>query len=185
MRDMMDFIELVYSKLPETVRNTAMIGGGALRTFFDGTQIKDIDLFFRSEWDFLAAKRALAMHEDWLLSSDEQLLAGCPVFHLPGLPPVNLVGFRFADTPRLLAYTFDLRCCAMAARCADGLVEFYAVPGAIEDAEAKALTVLNLQAFDRVKKRVLRYVGYGYRASPTLRSSLFKSRRLRGTNTNY
>ncbi len=49
------YIFATFATLPDAVSATAIIGGGALRAFFDGSKVKDYDLFFRTKADFDAA----------------------------------------------------------------------------------------------------------------------------------
>lgn len=150
-----EWITALYERMPPEVRPLAIIGGGALRAYFDGTRTKDIDLFFRTQADWLAAQDVFSAEgATWELD--------CPVntgiAHYNGAI-FNLVGFHTVEDAETAAWGFDFRCVGMAASWGShGEIEFYAVPGAIDDAEAKRLNFLTMQRTNRVVKRLRRYV---------------------------
>lgn len=154
-----EWIEELYRLVPERARHLAIIGGGALRSFFDHTFIKDIDLFFRSTSDLqdaiVAFKQAGAIERDAPL--------GTYLYYYNGVA-LNLVGFHFVSDIEDAAEKFDFRCVCMAASySAAGEVAFHAIPGAIDDAVDKVLNFQTMQRTNRVAKRLRRYVdGLGY-----------------------
>ena len=149
----------VLRELPRGVRILPILGGGAIRSFLDGTQVRDYDLFFRSKEAYIATVVEL-QHAEWV----ERLSpAGARVFTNPETGhEFNLIGFFFGSPAEHVA-RFDFRCCAVAAYWEGGLVREVSIPGAIEDARAKVLTVLNNNGTERTLKRIAKYVGlYGY-----------------------
>lgn len=169
-----EYVREVFRSAPAGVDVLAMLAGGALRAFFDGTPVKDYDLFFCSMDDYDTAR--------WLFTRD-------PRFFEPGsveTPPNtrvfrdattgrewNLVGFDFQPTLGALVMGFDFTCCAMAAEIvsADGSVEFCAAEHAVEDALRKVLRPQTKKPLPRTIARIRRYRRYGYRlARPFFRA---------------
>jgi len=150
-----EWITALYERMPPEVRPLAIIGGGALRAYFDGTQTKDIDLFFRSNADWLAAGDVLTAEG---ATFDSNAPCGTWIARYNGAE-FNLIGFHLVANVEDAAHRFDFRCVGMAGSWGPhGEVEFYAVPGAIDDAEAKRLNFLTMQRTNRVAKRLRRYV---------------------------
>lgn len=162
-----DYVRAILEELPEHIRERVIIAGGCLRAFYDGTTVKDYDLFFRSVQDYLAADRALA---DLAHSSDSaawienfDVAAATAEFISPTGKRFNLVGFAFGEVEEQLS-RFDFLCCAMAAwQEPNGMVCFVPVEGSIEDATAKRLTVRVSNGDERTLRRIARYENdYGY-----------------------
>lgn len=150
-----EWITALYERMPPEVRPLAIIGGGALRAYFDGTQTKDIDLFFRTLEDSIAACDVFQA-EGATFESDVPAMTS--IVHYNGAI-FNLIGFHTVESASHAAEGFDFRCVGMAGSWGPhGEVEFYAVPGAIDDAEAKRLNFLTMQRTNRVAKRLRRYV---------------------------
>lgn len=150
-----EWITALYERMPPEVRPLAIIGGGALRAYFDGTQTKDIDLFFRCGQDFYAALAAFSAEA---ATFDLGAPVGTCIIRYNGAV-FNLIGFHTVEDIQTSAESFDFRCVGMAASWGPhGEVEFFAVPGAIDDAESKTLNFLTMQRTNRVVKRLRRYV---------------------------
>lgn len=155
-----EWVTALYERMPAEVQRRAIIGGGALRAYFDGTQTKDIDLFFSDALDY-----TLAVSEFELAGATFE--AGCPngteIVHYNGAI-FNLVGFHYFQDAGEAAGSFDFRCVSMAAEYVPldgagfGGVQFYAAHGAIADAESKTLNFQTPQRTERVIKRLRRYV---------------------------
>jgi hypothetical protein len=149
--------------LPDAVVSRAILGGGAIRSGYDDTPIRDYDLFFRSDEDFNAALAEMESLVNWSRIEAPQC-PRTPSFTC-GRVTVNLVGFRFRSTVRETAEAFDFRCCGHAISLAD-LDDYYQVPDADYDAQARILNFLNLQKPQRVLKRAVRYINaYDYAPS--------------------
>jgi len=146
------------SVLPWRVKHRAMLGGGALRSYFDGTMVKDYDLFFESLADWQVCVTQLDADPAFAIQASAADTLYPTYVHIYTGRLFNLIGFRFYPNPQELAQSFDFRCTAMALRLRDPALTFYGVPGASEDCAAKALNFLNLQPTNRVAKRLRRYV---------------------------
>ena len=150
-----EWITAMYERMPPEVRPLAMIGGGALRAYFDGTRTKDIDLFFRNVADFTAAVQVFAVEG---ASFGLGAPVGTDIVHFNGAE-FNLIGFHCHPSAQEVAESFDFRCVGMAAAYdGHGSIDFHAVDGAIEDAESKTLNFQTAQRTARVIKRLRRYV---------------------------
>lgn len=150
-----EWITALYERMPPEVRPLAIVGGGALRAYFDGTRTKDIDLFFRCLGDYDGALAAFGVAG---ASFEINTPALTNIAHYNGAV-FNLIGFHFADDAEDAASQFDFLCTSMAAEMnGHGEVSFHAVPGAITDAEAKTLNFNVMQRTERVIKRLRRYV---------------------------
>jgi hypothetical protein len=146
--------------LPWWIRDNAILAGGALRAAFDGTEVKDYDLFFRSEEHFQFAVRILQQHMLYAEGADagRTKLFVC----VENGYQINLVGFAFG-TPEETMARFDFRCCRMALYVDNLMPTFSAEPGAVEDAQTKTLNVLICNGEDRTVRRIEHYENdYGY-----------------------
>lgn len=174
------FILEVYTVLPKAIRKKCFIGGGCLRAFFDGTPIRDIDVFFQCRDDFELAV-GLVTGEGW-----KRLQTGStsfPSFQHAGLT-FNFIGFRYMESHQALALSFDFRCCAMTS-CFDEVPLFYFAPSSQEDAREKKLIPLNIQSIDRLSRRVEKYKAYGYRETEELRAAYEVARAIPPDRHNY
>lgn len=158
------YAEEVLAELPSVVRSLAILGGGALRAFFDGTVVKDYDLFFASNEDYETAIAEMfhsSTDGDWSYHGE----SGRTVeFKSPSGMTFNLIGFAFG-TAEDHAEAFDFRCCQIVAwwNPIELLVDTYATEGAIEEATRRILTVVNNNGTDRTEERITRYSQvYGY-----------------------
>lgn len=149
----------VFALLPAQFRQLAILGGGALRAQFDGTAVKDFDLFFRSEDDYL---RAVASLRCCPAFSFVELRGRTAVFCDTAGREWNLIGFAFGSAAEHRA-RFDFRCCAMTVEYADEAPVFIIDDNAILDAMRKRLVVRNNNGTDRTLRRIEHYVNdYGY-----------------------
>lgn len=152
--------------LPPGIRQTGIVAGGALRAYFDKTETKDIDVFFRCEEDFLAAAAEMDRWDRYVRLPD----AGRTTLYLDkqGDVMVNLIGFAYGDAWETIA-RFDFRCCRMAAWMVDGDVLMACDLAAVADATAKRLVVLINNGLARTERRVTHYVeDYGYHLDLTV-----------------
>lgn len=160
-------------ELPESIRRTAILAGGALRAVYDGSQVKDYDLFFRTAEDYGAAVAALV----GLVKYDHNFVKvpgsweigehlgsyGTANFISPSGRLFNLIGFVFGEPLEHLAL-FDFLCCRMAVFQSNGCPVFHAEHGAVEDASARRITVLSNNGTERTIKRIEHYMeDYGYK----------------------
>lgn len=168
-----DYARSVYAKMPAGLSALAFLAGGTFRSFFDGTKVKDHDLFFASHGDFQMAVMFFRLSPEFVETTKpgEQ---SYPSFQRGDETPFNLIGFRFFKRAESLAHSFDFRCCGFAAEMVDSeTVEVYSVAGAANDATDRVLTFLNHQHIDRVIRRMDRYVDqYGYRPSEQFEEGL-------------
>lgn len=131
-----------------------------MRAQYDGTPIKDYDLFFRSVEDFDYCLMELYYATDW--AYDPASHGRAPSFHSPCGKVFNLVGFAFEE-PRAQLDGFDFRCNMIAGMLVGGVAHLTSRDSAIDDAEARILTVVNNNGTERTMRRVEKYVReYGY-----------------------
>lgn len=154
-----EYAQDILSRLPQPARGIAILGGGALRAFFDGTAVNDYDLFFRSDQDYLDARGALVA-AGW---SRELSVEGRQArFLAPDGSEWNLVGFDFG-TPQWHVGRFDFRCCALVAWMEGDTARFHADDWAIDDCHDRVITVRNNNGTERTLKRIAHYMAdYGY-----------------------
>lgn len=153
----------IFKKLPAGVSVLAFIGGGCFRSYYDGTPVKDYDLFFASYADWQLAVQWFRADERFieLTKPGEEAF---PSFQSENDAPFNLIGFRFHKNAYELSRSFDFVCCAFAAEMTEpDVIAFTTHPNAVYDASHKRLAFLNHQHIDRVERRKARYVEqYGY-----------------------
>lgn len=160
-----EYVREIIDRLPAEVRPLAVLGGGALRSFFDSTPVKDYDIFFRTHEDYLTACAAMLAAG---YGESEDSIRNAPSYVVrPGVPPYNFIGFRH-ESPRALAESFDFTCCCMVAyldadRPNEGIT-FIAVENARLHANGKELHINRVRPTKRLLKRTARYVEkYSYR----------------------
>jgi len=156
------YIFAIFATLPDAVSSTAILGGGALRAFFDGSKVKDYDLFFRSKADFDAALIEMQASEFFREEAGNHVLS--PLFvHIETGKEFNLIGFGLG-TPEEQIARFDFRCCAIAAwKDENRVVRYVAAEGAIHDASHLLLNFVNNNGTDRTVRRATHYAeDYGY-----------------------
>jgi hypothetical protein len=137
-----------------------MLAGGALRACFDNTGIKDYDLFFRDEQDYLNANDILSSDPDFHFKGANGRTE--TFVHLPSGREFNLVGIAFLTAAETIE-RFDFRCCRMAAWMVGDDVYMVADPNASTDATEKRLVVLVCNGEERTERRIQHYVeDYGY-----------------------
>jgi hypothetical protein len=151
----------VLLSLPLGTENLAILGGGALRALFDRTEVKDYDLFFRTENDYVFAAAAFGISARF---EELDSPAGTKQFRETRTGRLfNLIGFHF-NSPEGHAAEFDFRCCQMVAWY-DSAMEFHRhfEIGAVSDAKARLIVVENNNGEDRTLKRIEKYIAqYGY-----------------------
>ncbi|WP_266156758.1 hypothetical protein [Dyella silvatica] len=164
----------IFRKAPAGIDVLAYLGGGCLRSFYDGTPVKDYDLFFASYHDWLFACqwfRADTSFVETTLEGEQTY----PSFQREGEPPFNLIGFRFHKGAEALCNSFDFTCVALVAEIVEpDVVTVTQHPLAPYHASHKLLSFQNLQHIDRVERRKARYMGYGYKETPEFTASLPK-----------
>jgi hypothetical protein len=165
----------IFNLLPPGVDALAFIGGGCFRSLFDGTEVKDIDLFFASYTDYLLALQFFSWEPRFSeLKSD---VSGARIFSDGVNPPFNLVGFRFHKTLGDLVADFDLTCVTCGAEMVEpGVVEVIEGPDFVCDASHKYLRFNKVQNHDRAVKRIARYESYGYTRTRSVAAQLVRSR---------
>lgn len=181
-----EYITHIYRAAPAGISLLAFVAGGALRSYFDGTDVKDYDLFFARAGDWELACKWFRS-DDWfeeITAAGEELY---PSFKRVGYPPFNLIGFRFYPTVRALASSFDFRCCAMAAEMVEpGEIEVFIHHMADADARERVLVILNRQPQARVTRRSDRYIrNYGYRKGLSFDSEFHACRHIHGSAGGY
>ena len=151
----------LFRLLPADVRSFAIIGGGALRCFFDKTPMADIDLLFRNEEAFQAAIKAFSETPGHYFIKHK---GRSEVWGQTGSNvEFNLIGFCFGTAQETIE-RFDFRCCRMAAFYNENCgMEFVSDPHAVSDAVTKSLIVLVNNGTERTLMRIAHYVDdYGY-----------------------
>ena len=149
------------STLPPLVREDAILAGGALRALFDGTKIKDYDIFFRSEEAYASANILMSQSPDFVQLPDAGRTTQWQ--HKTTKDVINLIGFAFG-TPEETIGRFDMRCCHMALYFRGDTPVFLCRPEAEQDCYAKRLVVLTNNGTERTLRRIDHYVeDYGYK----------------------
>ncbi|GAA0687830.1 hypothetical protein ISN75_14060 [Dyella marensis] len=162
----------IFRKLPEGVDALAFIAGGCFRSFYDGTPVKDYDLFFASHADWELACGFFRINPEFTETTGDGE-GTYPSFKRENEPAFNLIGFRFHRSVRDLAESFDFTCVAVAAEMVEpGVVQVFQHPEFVSDASGHLLNFQNLQHIDRVERRVSRYEAYGYRKSKSFLAKL-------------
>lgn len=144
--------------LPWKVKHRAMLGGGALRSYFDGSMPKDYDLFFETPGDWEVCVSLLLDDSAFELAEADGHTLHPTFVHVATGRKFNLIGFRCFPNPEALAKSFDFRCTAMALRLRDPQLTFYGEPGSDLDCKTRVLNFQNLEPTTRVAKRLRRYV---------------------------
>lgn len=159
--DLYAFARYAAAIAPAGLLKLGILAGGAPRTVFDGTKVKDFDVFFRSNSDYNEACWMFFESGDFTIVSLSPTQA---VFRSSvNGTEWNLIGFDFVLGPNDLIETFDFTCCAMALMVDRDHVQFYAHPAAIRDAMEKVLRPLTQKSLVRTRARMRRYRSYGYR----------------------
>lgn len=167
-----EFLRPAFSVLPAPVRANAMLGGGALRAFYDGTAVKDYDLFFASCEEFARACAYLrrSAHFEETTAENETQFPSFSFDSEDGRTFVfNLIGFRHLPNLSELAMSFDFTCVAHAAAWPEHIgLTVVSVGTAIGDARDRVLRFQRRQTFGRASRRAKRYFdAYGYRPCNT------------------
>jgi hypothetical protein len=166
----------ILAVLPQEAREVAILAGGALRAYYDKTEIKDYDLFFRGVDDAEAAERAL-LGAGW--HWEDANTGGNSVWRSPCGKLFNLICFTFG-TPEEHVNRFDFRCCQIAAWLDGGKLHMLRVSQASIDAKKKRLRLVNNNGTERTAKRIERYEqGYGYTLSGLRKCPVNRPARIR------
>jgi len=154
----------LYRHFPEWCRSLVILGGGCLRSYYDGTPIRDIDCFFRSEQAYDVMKNTLIRADGYALHKEHERY--CEFRHPDG-SILNLVGFVFGTSKEHLD-RFDFRCCQFVAWLDEdgGLRTNYNLD-APNDAEDRLLYIQNNNGTERTLRRIQHYIeDYGYSLHP-------------------
>lgn len=164
-RTIVEHAKALLEPLPRAIRYTAILGGGALRAFYDGTPIHDVDLFFRSRAEYDAAVFELR-RIGWTAEVSPR---GVTNFRSPSGLLYSLIGFGFGAPLEHLT-RFDFRCCQHIAGWISSATDepvVLSAPGAAEEARCKLLYVVNNNGTERTLRRIRHYVeDYGYELHP-------------------
>lgn len=157
----------VLQALPPSVQRTAILGGGALRSFLDATPVKDYDIFFRTHKDYQDACADMVLN-GYTVDYSSPNAAVIHVFTTP-CPPFNFVGFRHM-APQQLVESFDFTCCSIVAYIDErDEVQVLYHPEALFDAQHKQLRLSGPRPAKSALKRISRYAGqYGYEITDDL-----------------
>lgn len=165
----------ILAVLPKEASEVAILAGGALRAYYDKTDIKDYDLFFRSYEDCFTASRAFRA-AGWV---PELAPVGTQLWRSPCGKQFNIVQFAYGS-PEEHVSRFDFRCCQMAAWLEGDRLCVLRVPQASVDAKKKRLRLVNNNGTERTAKRIERYEqGYGYALSGLRRCPVNRPARIR------
>lgn len=163
-----EYVLKIFAKIPTGAQRISILAGGALRAFYDGTKVKDYDLFFRDRGDFLRAVLAFQQSTSpvWAVA---QTGPKTYIAEHPLLGKFNLVGFRFG-TPREIIDSFDFTCCQFAAFRGHITNEIHTIQGHRShlDARQKILKLTNTQPLRVTEEREAHYMNdYGYTSTIT------------------
>ena len=167
-----------------TLKGRATIGGGALRSYFEGDTPRDIDIFmlddneesFREVVDDVLHKLNLAKYypqkklsqnhyftEDYSMSCLGEYIMACDII-ISFIVPKEYEGRVLYGTPEVLASEYDLspvRCCLLpdnTIHFADGKEEYFKLFYAM-DMKVRG----DVQSQKRTQNRIEKYQKYGYR----------------------
>lgn len=146
---------LLHPLVLEADKIGAMVAGGSLRRIKDGTDLHDIDLFFKD-------KKHAALTEAYFTSRKAETVFKCPKGELTTLKLLGvkiqfcMVGF-YSDMDALLD-TFDFDCTRFGLH--EGIVTFDEKAEA--SAKSKTLTIHKLTYPAATLHRMQKYVSYGY-----------------------
>lgn len=138
----------------------AFIGGGCFLSIIEGREIKDVDIFFRSEED---SERLISWFDGKLLI--EETLYNNPtamMVKLVGLEaPINIVKKRFFHSIQAMFDDFDFTCTMIGFDCESGEMRMGAGFG--RSVAEKVLYFNHLNKYPLTSlKRVLKYQNRGY-----------------------
>ena len=167
-----------------TLKGRATIGGGALRSYFEGDTPRDIDIFmlddneetFREVVDDVLNELNLAKYypnkllsknhyftEDYCMACWGEYIWACDII-ISFIVPKEYEGRVLYGTPEVLAKEYDLspvRCCLLpdnTIHFADGKEEYFKLFYAM-DMKVRG----DVQSQKRTQKRIEKYQKYGYR----------------------
>ncbi|WP_408953197.1 hypothetical protein [Lysobacter sp. Hz 25] len=156
----------ILAVLPKGAREVSILAGGALRAYYDGTPVKDYDLFFRNHGHYLRAVNEMSAAGFTHLRK----VGGSEGWLSPCGKEFNLVSLVYGE-PLDHVGRFDFRCCQLAAYF---VVNAGGIRGATElrtvmanqarvDCRKKRLKLQNNNGTERTAKRIEHYENdYGY-----------------------
>lgn len=142
--------------------SSAYLAGGAVRSAFDGTEVSDYDFFLlsREEIEDLIDSRAIPSELVKFTCPQKQLVS----IQIEGDTNYWIQVICKEDHPDVnsLLSSFDFRAVCMALSFSG---DFYALPGAVEDAKAKVLKIENTLGYPvSTMRRMIKYCERGYKA---------------------
>ena len=165
------------SIINSTLKGRATIGGGALRSYFEGNKPRDIDIFmlddnkesFREVVDDVLYELNLSKYYPLKTVSKNQYFTEdyklpCSNMTVSFIVPKEYEGRVLYGTPEVLAKEYDLspvRCCLLpdnTIHFADGKEEYFKLFYAM-DMKVRG----DVQSQKRTQKRIEKYQKYGYR----------------------
>lgn len=160
----------IYCQLPEEVTSLwtehfpgAFLAGGAIRSYFDGTEVNDYDFYFIDRGDIYRTADKLKGYLPKVETTDENssyLVADIETFEERRIQFIHAVSNSLEGT----IANFDITAVRMALDSSGCL---YTCPGAIDDAKNKLLKITNYHTYVNknpitVILRMLKYLRRGY-----------------------
>lgn len=149
------------SLYPALQNDRVFMAGGFLRSFFDGTQVMDFDVFFK---DAEARDQVLKS----LLDYGGKVIFSCPEGKLKSLKvgpwKVQLITERYYQDPEELIDTFDITASMFCFWNGD----LYAGETSVRDAKNKNLRLNKVTFPAATFKRIQKYAAKGYTYPPSL-----------------
>lgn len=142
---------------------------GAIRAIFDGTEVKDYDIYFRNPIEFNTFIQDISTMRHSVLQAEgnfEQM----KTFRVKGLR-IQVIGFRNSDTIQDLLATFDFT----ATRFGYDGKHIYFDRYAYQDAVGKKLKIFKVQNPLPMIKRALKYANKGYFVPDDTMTRLFEA----------
>lgn len=160
----------IYCQLPEEITSLwtehfpgAFLAGGAIRSYFDGTEVNDYDFYFFNKEDIYRIVDKLKWHLPKVETKDENssyLVADVETPEERRIQFIHAVHNSIEST----ITNFDITAVRMALDSSGCL---YTCPGAIDDAKSKLLKITNYHTYSHknpitVILRMLKYLRRGY-----------------------
>lgn len=159
---MIDADTIANDILPPLVRDFleenagTILAGGALRNIWDYCGIKDYDIYFANEASLKGATKFFRDHE-----KIENGFGSIENYHRYGID-FQLIHINYYHNSPTLLNDFDFMCCGFALAFTDEGWKFDNLVGAIEDATAKKLRILNPRDPYGTAHRIPRFLSRGY-----------------------
>ena len=173
-------VAAVFAALPRFAAEVSILAGGSLRAYYDGTEVKDYDLFFRDRHDYRTAYTAMEIAGFEFLGTR----GGSETWLSPCGKEFNLVSLAFGS-PEEHVSRFDFRCCQMAAwievnSVGAPMTQVIKAQRAVYDCRKKRLRLVNNNGTERTAKRIEHYeADYGYALSGLRRCPVNRPARIR------